>query len=67
MFQPLQKVIFVAPEGYEEHFPFKNGECMLYLGEIPNMPGHVAVVDWDGKVHWGYHLEDFREPTEDEL
>ncbi len=71
MFQPLQKVIFVAPKEYattyKQYYPFKDGECLLYLGEIPNMPGHVAVVDWNGKVHWGYHMEDFRNPTEDEL
>lgn len=66
MFQPNQIVTFVSPGDYL--FPFHDGETVLFLGEIPNMPGHCAVVTWkDGKVHWGYHTEDFREPTEAEL
>jgi hypothetical protein len=43
------------------------GDTVLLLGEIENMPGHVAVVDEFGKVHWALHEDSFREPTEDEL
>ncbi|MFA5103541.1 MAG: hypothetical protein WC525_10380 [Candidatus Thermoplasmatota archaeon] len=42
-------------------------EAFLYLGDIPNMPGHCAVVDREGKVRWGVHPEDFREATEEEV
>ena len=62
--------VFELPECYQDQdhtYPFKDGEHVLYLGEIENMPGHVTVVTRDGKVHWGYHPENFREPTEDEV
>jgi len=55
------------PEGYEDKYPFKEGGGVLFLGEIENMPGHVAIVTRDGKTHFGYHDDWFREPTEDEL
>lgn len=48
-------------------YPFKEGDHMLFLGEIPNMKGHCAIVTRDGRVLWGYHTDDFRNPTEDEL
>ena len=51
---------FVAPEGYEDKYDFKNGQRFVFLGEIPNMPGHCVVADCDtGKVHSGYHIENF--------
>jgi len=63
------KVMIVCdiPEGYEDKYPFKNGDAVLFHGEIENMPGHVAVVTRDGKTHFGYHDDNFREPTEEEL
>jgi hypothetical protein len=39
---------------------------VLYLGDITNMPGHCAVATMDGKVHWAWHPDDFRELTHDE-
>ena len=54
------------PEGYEEHYPFANGDTMLMLGEIEQMPGHVVVVNKEGKVFWGYHDDHFRKLTEEE-
>ena len=59
-------IALAPPEGYEDHYPWKEGEGVLSLGEIENMPGHVAVVTRDGKVHWGYHDDNFREATEEE-
>jgi len=56
-----------VPEGYDGQYPWNNGEKVLLLGEIQNMPGHVAVATKDGKVHWGYHPENFRDPTQEEL
>ena len=55
------------PKGYENQYPWKEGDAVLFLGEIQNMPGHVAVVTRDGKVHWGYHPESFRPATVDEV
>lgn len=43
------------------------GQAVLLLGEIENMPGHVAVADEYGKIHWALHEDSFREPTEEEL
>ena len=59
-------VTFIAPVGFEDAYSFKNGERVLYLGEITNMPGHVAIVHKE-KVHWGYHSENFHIVPEDEV
>lgn len=48
-------------------YPWKKGDSLLYLGEIRQMPGHVAVVDRKGKIHWGYHDDCFRQPGADEV
>ena len=45
----------------------KWGEHVLYLGEIPNVPGHCAVARHFGEVVWLVHPEDFRHPKKDEL
>jgi hypothetical protein len=47
-------------------YPWKKGDCLLYLGEIVNMPGHCIVSTNDGKIHWGFHTDNFRIATEDE-
>ena len=65
--QPRIVIFDDPPKGYEDKYPWKAGTSLLFLGEIANMPGHCVVVDKAGKVHWGYHTENFREPTEDEL
>lgn len=63
----LAKVKFPrAYRGYEKDYPFKRGEVVLVLGEIENMPGHVAVALRDGRVLYGFHPELFRVLTEDE-
>jgi hypothetical protein len=54
-------------DGWEKHYPFKKGEVVLYLGEIRQMPGHVIVVKRNGQVFWGFHSENFRLATEDEV
>ena len=42
-------------------------ETVLFLGEIPNMPGHAAVADpASGRVIVGVHLDRLVELTEDE-
>jgi len=43
------------PEDYKTEFPFKNGDHVLFMGEIENMPGHYVVVDENNNIHWGYH------------
>ena len=40
---------------------------LLFLGEIPNMRGHCAVVDGSGAIKIGYHTENFVELNEEEV
>ena len=49
------------------HYPWKKGDCLLYSGEIVNMPGHCIVSTKNGKIHWGFHTDNFRIATEDEI
>ncbi len=42
------------------------GETVLLLGEITNMPGHLAFTNLSGKIFFGYHPENFRILSEDE-
>jgi len=47
---------------------FKNDDRLIYLGEIPNMPGHCIVMDYiTGTVYSGYHICNFVELTEEEV
>lgn len=43
----------------------KKADTVLCLGEIANMEGHIAFVDIDGKVWWGYHPDNFRQYDEE--
>ena len=50
-----------------DKYPFKPDGKYIFLGEIPNMPGHCVVVDHQtGRIHSGYHVENFVEIPEDE-
>lgn len=64
---PQVVIAKTPPKEYEKNYPWKGGESLLYLGEITNMPGHLVVVDRKGKVRWGYHDDNFRHPTEEEI
>ena len=64
---PRIMIAETIPEGHEKNYPWKEGDSVLVMGEITNMPGHVVVATKNGKVHWGYHPEDFRKPTDDEI
>lgn len=46
--------------------PLSKGDCVLFLSEIVDMPGHVAVVNREGKVLWGYHDDNFKVVPADE-
>ena len=50
---------------YYSTIPFE--QHLLYLGEIPNMKDHCAVVDKSGNIHWGQHIENFETVPDDEL
>ena len=66
LFKQYQRVIFEVPDPSVYSGIFKQGEVMLFLGEIVDMPGHCIIVNEKGKVFWGYHTENFRALTEDE-
>ena len=52
--KPLTIVRRCFPEiEYDDHY--------LFLWEIENMPEHCAVVNNDGRILWGLHIEDFIE------
>lgn len=57
--------IYMVSELPNESYPFKTGDHVLII-EIKNMPGHCAVIDGEGKIHWAYHTEHFTKLTEDE-
>ena len=40
-------------------------DVFIYLGEIPNMQGHIVVAGKNGRVFFGFHPEDFEEVSED--
>ena len=65
--KPMQVVIINEKYYERDCLPFKLGQLLLYLGEISNMEGHCAVVDMNGTIHWAYHIEHFRTPTNDEM
>jgi hypothetical protein len=47
-------------------YPFRREIAYLFLGEIPNMPGHCVVLGEGSRVIVGYHTENFKEiPPED--
>jgi hypothetical protein len=60
-------VVFEVEESAASNYPWVPGANLLFLGEIANMPGHCIVVDRKGKVWWGYHTENFRELTMEEM
>lgn len=48
-----------------DSYPWPKDEWVTILGELDNMPGHCVVV-YKHKVYSGYHLDSFREPTEED-
>lgn len=60
-------VVAIVSQDIAEYLEWKDGDHLVYMGELDNMPGHGVFVDRAGKTHWGYHPDGFREPTEEEL
>ena len=54
------------PQSFRRKYPFRARRTYVFIGEIPNMPGHCVVADHrSGQVYSGYHTEHFVELTED--
>ncbi len=61
-------VIFdpMLPEGVENQYLLKEDHPYIFFGEIPNMPGHCIVMDFQtGEFFNGYHTEHFIEVTKE--
>ncbi len=48
-------------------YPFQPNEVVVFLGEIKQMPGHCIVAKKDGRVIWGYDVDNFRKVKKDEV
>jgi len=66
-FKHLECVVFSPPFKVTKKSPIALNEVVLFLGDIPNVPGHCAVVKYNGEVVWLVHPQDFRKAKEDEL
>lgn len=73
-FKPMEIVVFDPQwnKEYKTQFDwsksiFQLNETVLFMGYIPNVPGHCAVAKFSGEVVWLGHPEDFRTADEDEL
>ena len=54
-------------ENGHDDSPLVQHDVFVYLGEIPNMPGHCVLASHkDGVILSGYHIEDFEEIPEEE-
>jgi len=63
----LAKVAMPQAQCEEYEYPFGEGDTVLVFGDISMMPGHCVFATKDGKVHFGYHTDNFRPLTEDEI
>ena len=55
------------PEFDTSSYPFRRDVSYIFLGEIPNMPGHCVVVADGGIVIAGYHTDNFIEILPEDL
>ena len=66
----MSLVRFIPPSGQPgsgRKFPFRAKQTYVFLGEIPNMPGHCVVAEHpSGQIYSGYHTDNFVELTERE-
>ncbi len=55
------------PVEYHSGYPFTRQGVYVFLGVIPNMPGHCVVIEHrTGRVYSGFHTEHFVEIPKDE-
>lgn len=70
--KPRMFSLVKAVENFQEEdpsYPFQRDEHLVYLGEIPNMPGHCVVAKFNrpklGEIIVGYHTDNFKELDQD--
>lgn len=68
----MKTALFNPPQDLEQHYlqTYQNmglvaGHRYLILGDIENMPGHIAVATRDGRVLWGFHPDWFDIDTDE--
>ena len=69
-FKYLTVIVFEptwAKNSQVTNHPLEYGEQVLYLGEVPNCPGHCAVAKRNGAVIWLVHSDEFRKAKDEEL
>lgn len=66
---PREKSLVVVQQNAAKiEYPFAADLPLIYLGEIPNMPGHCVVAGTcSGRIYSGYHIETFIEVAEDDI
>lgn len=58
----------VSQSSSAKQLPFFDDMPLVFLGEIPNMPGHgVFAGHRSGRIYSGYHIEQFVELSESEV
>jgi hypothetical protein len=57
--RPMSRVVYVGDQ--DAPYAFGMNDILLYLGELPNMEGHCAIVDKSGRTFYGYHIDNFEE------
>ena len=62
---PLTQIICL--HDFKDNSGLKKGEVVLFLGEIPNMKGHIVIIDNKGHIWWGYAPDSFRYPKYNEV
>lgn len=68
--QPFQLCWFRPcgiPREAVERYPFTLTEVYVFIGEIPGMPGHGIIAERNGRMHTGYHVDNFVALTQEEL
>ena len=72
---PRQYSIVKLVEGSYEQEAFMSfglNSTLIFLGEIPNMPGHCIILEYskicsDTRIHAFWHTDNFVECTEEEV
>ena len=56
------------PKKYHKDYlkTFEKDKHYLFIGEIPNMPGHCVISKEGGVITLGWHTDDFIELTDEE-
>jgi hypothetical protein len=66
-FKHCEIIVFDPKWEIPKKHPLKRNEVVVFIGNIPNVPGHCVVAKHNGKVVWMVHISDFRIATEEEV